>query len=783
MRRQSIGWIFSVLPIWGFLAMTPISAADGDAAIRFPVDLPKPDEYSEAQKAALATNGFLVGALDYKQIFEVYNRTPPPYFITADSVIQAFSLILEDCIRRQERCLAGDLYGTLSSMNRSIDELTRRVSTGIAGGAPGGKDFGEALDFISCVTGVAGRLLDPSFPVKDSVKDKVEAELRLVLEADELAESPVTDRLRDYSKFKVMGKYAAGVSTARYYQCLKYIQDTPFRVESEKETLAAMILHLYFRDYEFKFDDLGDFYSVVFGQQDDIPLHLSSRMGNYRMSWGDAIPDEFNGAERDKTDPLQLVKHVKGVQAELRTLPLPRINDQILSPEQFNDWQKLTKGVRLVGSSYLPDAELLLKCAEPALPGRPYPNGLDIGLMLNSNRAAELLATTESPATVKHIQTQLASLEASHDALYTQFLDILSGYQDEMTKRRDMQPVFRTPAWRDKELNTTLCGWALMRHAAVLGGKDNVTWMCKSISELVGYVEPVPRFYLAISSLMQRCKRMIWRARVNDSAVRLRAAELVELNDHMQRFGKTLDVIDENFIEKYVDRYPEYYELVNGIWPGFRNFYSERNNGYLRTVEAYAHASKRILAGEGHTVQENSDDMIGPPDMEWDNPLRNTSDKDAIKMTIDEEPIPPEYDELIHICTRLAEISLKQIDHIELASEDEIFIKEYGGHLGRACFYGGNSWMHPKDDMPVTAAVFTNPQLGGVLLVGIGRAKCIKVVIQDPITKQNVVCSGGITLYHEQIGPGRMSDKEWRDALLNTDGPKPAAWISRHIVP
>ena len=57
------------------------------------------------------------------------------------------------------------------------------------------------------------------------------------------------------------------------------------------------------------------------------------------------------------------------------------------------------------------------------------------------------------------------------------------------------------------------------------------------------------------------------------------------------------------------------------------------------------------------------------------------------------------------------------------------------------------------------------------------------IVIRDPQSGRNVVCSGGITLYHEYQSGDRLSDEEWRAAMLKPGGPQPVPWIARYLAP
>jgi hypothetical protein len=678
--------------------------------------------------------------------------------------------------------MAGDLIERLSKIQAATDILFTNLAARPKQDSLDVKAFRESLVFVAGLVSVAGQLMDPSFPVNPQVRETVNKELELIKTADTIATSPLSGRMLDYSRFKALGKYAGNPIAARFYRSVRFLQDIKFHVESEKETLAGMILYVYgdFGGFtRYVYPGFGSFYSEVFGKEDDI----DSR--NYSMAFFHELSDEYFGANRAKTDPVRLVRFIKAAQENLRKLPPPRINDEALDRDEFRDWQKKTKAMRLVCPAYLPDSELICRSVEPNLPKRQFPSGLDIGVMLGSRRATELLTALETTAVAEHVQDCAKRITRDDSAIYSRFLRILEDYRAEMERNSKLQAVFQRPAWNDKTLNTLLCGWSFIRHSACLAGKDSAYWLCASVTEFAGYVEPTPQFYLALAGLLAGYEKVL--CAKCEPSLKIRAMEIMD-------FSAQFKVSGTNSIELFIGGNNQYLDLANTLWPpSFRMTMEEER---VQDLKRYAGAAERYLAGKPNTEEQNlpcfeqivtnnnGEKVITMQSVFSSSRLDGLSDEDILKHTL-----PPkdnefaEYRLLMRLCIRLASIALKETQNIPLNEEDTEFIKHYGGMLGNACFYDGNSYLHPRDDMPIAVPVYSNLELKKLLMAGIGRAKSMKIIIRDPQTGKDMVCTGGITLYHEYTSGTRLSDNEWRAELLKPAGPKPVPWMVRYLAP
>jgi hypothetical protein len=70
----------------------------------------------------------------------------------------------------------------------------------------------------------------------------------------------------------------------------------------------------------------------------------------------------------------------------------------------------------------------------------------------------------------------------------------------------------------------------------------------------------------------------------------------------------------------------------------------------------------------------------------------------------------------------------------------------------------------PKDNVPKGVRVFTNPQLGKALTVGIGRP-CFLYVLY-PWKGKDILCRGAVLPYRERNELEANTDKDWLAPLM-----------------
>ena len=91
-------------------------------------------------------------------------------------------------------------------------------------------------------------------------------------------------------------------------------------------------------------------------------------------------------------------------------------------------------------------------------------------------------------------------------------------------------------------------------------------------------------------------------------------------------------------------------------------------------------------------------------------------------------------------------------------------------------FYGGNSFLHPRDDAPRVVDVFHNPNLRQYLEVGTGKPAALYVLY--PWQGEEVLCRGAVMPYHEFRSDKRLTDDDWRAMLDSGKTPAQPDWLS-----
>ncbi|HUX15283.1 MAG TPA: DUF3160 domain-containing protein, partial [Phycisphaerae bacterium] len=105
----------------------------------------------------------------------------------------------------------------------------------------------------------------------------------------------------------------------------------------------------------------------------------------------------------------------------------------------------------------------------------------------------------------------------------------------------------------------------------------------------------------------------------------------------------------------------------------------------------------------------------------------------------------------------------------------------YGVRIAGIMFYGGNSYVNPRDDAPRIVDVHSDPNSQRVLEVGIGRPRAIYVLY--PYKGGEVLCRGAVMPYYEFPSGERLTDQEWKTLLDSEAAPELPEWVKPIIGP
>ena len=201
--------------------------------------------FSDADKALLLQNGFVVKPSHYKQIYDVYNecgdmRTPA--FVTTDAVLHTYHILYDYMLRILE---VQEFVDDLSALNEAM--LAKAEAMYAEATDP---DVKEAARKNVAYFAVGSVLLDSTTVIPSYVDSLVGAELSLI-EAHEFYEySPIFCYWEDYSQYLPRGHYTRKEILKRYFRSMMWYGRISFAVRNTDhcpnialpQTLQAILL-------------------------------------------------------------------------------------------------------------------------------------------------------------------------------------------------------------------------------------------------------------------------------------------------------------------------------------------------------------------------------------------------------------------------------------------------------------------------------------------------------------------------------------------------------------
>jgi hypothetical protein len=470
---------------------------------------------SQAQLDRLARDGFVVSPGDDKEFFTLYEQARydnVPIFVTTDSLFHVYHLLFDKVLRTAE---VEYFIPLLRDLNRAMlartDELCQALK---------GTDWEDAARRTVAFIGVGGKLLDDDVQVPEYAVDLVEEQLVPIEEASRIGPSPVFPTLEhgeDYTQYKPRGHYTKSDALKAYFKSMMWYGRMTFRLKTKNpeagraETRSALLLVHALRTSQVRerpaLEAWADLYSpTVFfvGRSDDLTV----------LQYGEVLDHVYSeGVTLDTlTDEALLDQFI----AEANKLPPPRILGMVVVDTE--DVEEETKGLRLMGQRFVPDAyifrQLMYRNVGKRQPPdrRGLPNGLDIPAAMGSERAYQILGDigetnyedySEQMGKVRDWLSGLSVKEWT-ETLYNSWLYCFHPLLD---APGEGYPAFmQSTAWLDKQLNTVLGSWAELKHDTILYAKQ-------AYAELgggpppppptppKGYVEPVPEFYARLAAL------------------------------------------------------------------------------------------------------------------------------------------------------------------------------------------------------------------------------------------------------------------------------------------
>ena len=531
----------------------------------------------EAEKL-LVENGFVVVPDTEREFFMLYemNRYEPvPSFITTDSLLHNYHLFFSHLLRVVEK---EELAPTLKELTQDmLSEAEKQYE------ALKGTEWENAAARNMAFFAVAGRLLEPDFPVPEPVREIVAEELKLIESRAGIQESPVMNMgqnrqapetlQEDYTQYLPRGHYNSSELLQSYFKAMMWYGRLTFRVKSEDETRSALLMTLALNqgDNARKWDAIYQPTTFFVGKSDDLS-YLEYRELLAEI-YGQGVGLEEIAADEEKWEIF------RARAAELRP---PVVNsiplfEEDIQPDRTGD----TMGFRFMGQRFTLDAAIFQRLVYREVgensrgERRMLPRALDIPAALGSEEAYSILAEEgetdyrgyrENMGKIREFIAGLGQ-DTWTQNLYWSWLYTLNPL---LTEKGEGYPSFMTNrAWTRKELNTYLGSWTELKHDTILYAKQVYAEMGGGAEDVDdrGYVEPNPHLYARLAALVAMTRDGL-------AARGLLADRDRESLDRLEELALALKTISEKELSN-VPLTDEEYDLIRSYGGQLEHFWLE----------------------------------------------------------------------------------------------------------------------------------------------------------------------------------------------------------------
>ncbi|MFY9429576.1 MAG: DUF3160 domain-containing protein, partial [bacterium] len=430
---------------------------------------------------------------------------------------------------------------------------------------------------------VAGRLLEPDFPVPEPVREIVAEELKLIESRAGIQESPVMNMgqnrqapetlQEDYTQYLPLGHYNSSELLQSYFKAMMWYGRLTFRVKSEDETRSALLMTLALNqgDNARKWDAIYQPTTFFVGKSDDLS-YLEYRELLAEI-YGQGAGLEEIVADQEKWETFK---------AKAAGLRPPVVNsiplfEEDIQPDRTGD----TMGFRFMGQRFTLDAAIFQRLVYREVgensrgERRMLPRALDIPAALGSEEAYSILAEEgetdyrgyrENMGKIREFIAGLGQ-DTWTQNLYWSWLYTLNPL---LTEKGEGYPSFMTNrAWTRKELNTYLGSWTELKHDTILYAKQVYAEMGGGAEDVDdrGYVEPNPHLYARLAALVAMTRDGL-------AARGLLADRDRESLDRLEELALALKTISEKELSN-VPLTDEEYDLIRSYGGQLEHFWLE----------------------------------------------------------------------------------------------------------------------------------------------------------------------------------------------------------------
>ncbi len=546
----------------------------------------------------------------YNEIYDLYasyKESFQPVFITADVVFHTIHKVFNQSLRVMET-------GQLPVLKRFSEEM---FNASVRLKQEWGKNeyLADPIEQMIAYFAVPNIILKNRIAMDDSLKERAEAEIKLINEHKGFEFSKILSHKEDYSQYAVRGDYTRNENLKTYFLASMWYGRRMFRFDETKpmgtgmpsdtpelkgwwksedeilppaawsEIRSASLLVYLLQNTVIQDKSAMDIYKrlktpidILVGISEDITVEMLS----------DAL--EYTLKKDWKPDALKDNKKLYAMAKELAKQNLTEIDTAGLG----------RKGLTLLGQRFIPDSKFLQRLVHDeenpityirkdtekedpftlvknttAGEIRGFPRGLDIMAILGSETAVEIL-TADGDTDYVGYENNLSLLKKESGLLNplseTIYEKILRSFSLLFEKEKNGPGFMQSDIWKRKSLNTALGAWTELRHDTVLYGKESYTSMSRGgiISGLksAAYLEPEPELYRRLASILSDLKSS---GVISDSEILKKYESLINILKKFAEIskkelkGKLPDEKETDFLLQAVEKLKDETELSKNI--------------------------------------------------------------------------------------------------------------------------------------------------------------------------------------------------------------------------
>lgn len=438
----------------------------------------KLDDLTAEQRKLLAANCFLILPSASQEFYEVYYKNPAP-FVTSDSVLHAYHVLLAEALRQGERhylaakqaALARAGYGRMKEIASSVPDALKPAA-------------GDALAYWA----VAASLAEPELAKREDLPAAARAELERIRRAKFIGRVEDDGPKRDYTLYEPTAGYEKDQTLRRYFVLNRYFTLATQPFDTDRDARACMLIALAVGTSDKAREaylDLARYRELLGGLgEDPTPITL---LAAARETFGGRV------THAALARPESLGKLRQAVAAQ----PRPQVADQ---PQSVPGADPLAGyGMRMFPPGVSVRAIAFQSVAEATA---RTPRGEHVAGLLGT----EMPAVRDDVDLLKAARAELGRRrrQPARQDVHTSMMLALERLSGERGKG---YPSFLNgEAWRIKTANTQMGAWSEIEHDLCLYLKDNALYCCavRLPKGFHGYVEPVPGTYAALAALSRR---------------------------------------------------------------------------------------------------------------------------------------------------------------------------------------------------------------------------------------------------------------------------------------